>query len=88
MPPHELNAHTVKPPAEDTDRTELSIFNAGPTDLSFGYGYSIYRKEPAGWKVVPIELAVPAIGMNLKPADPTRKKFCFTKSSNQDSTAS
>ncbi|XID96203.1 immunoglobulin-like domain-containing protein [Paenibacillaceae bacterium WGS1546] len=68
VPPNELNARlSIEPSAADMDRTELSIYNAGPTDLFLGYGYSIYRQERGGWVSVPLELAVPAVGIHLQP---------------------
>ncbi|MFD0716915.1 immunoglobulin-like domain-containing protein [Paenibacillus sp. GCM10027626] len=78
VPPNELNARlTVKQPTKNTERTELSIYNAGPTDLNLGYGYSIYRKESAGWKMTPNELAVPAIAIHVKPGESFKEQVLF-----------
>mgnify|MGYP001481524656 CR=1 FL=1 len=78
VPPNELNARlNVKPPEVGTDRTELSIYNAGPTDLFLGYGYSIYRKEAEGWVSVPLDRAVPAIGIVVKPGGSFKEEVPF-----------
>ncbi|MBP1994882.1 immunoglobulin-like domain-containing protein [Paenibacillus eucommiae] len=81
VPAYELNARlTVKPPAEASDETNgsgqtiLTLYNAGPTDLYFGYGYDVYRKVPEGWKVVPIHGEVASIAMHLKPGESFQEK--------------
>lgn len=80
VPPYELNARlTVKQPAENADNTELSLYNAGPTDLYFGYGYQIYRKGSGGWIAVPSDLTVPAMGIQLKPGETFNETAYFPR---------
>ncbi|REE78555.1 hypothetical protein A8990_12629 [Paenibacillus taihuensis] len=80
VPAHELNARlTVKPPETAADQTELTLYNAGPTNLYFGYGYSIYHKEPDGWTLVPDDSAVEAIGLQAKPGETFVEKVMFPR---------
>lgn len=75
VPPHELNARlTVLPPVQGSDQTELVLYNAGPTELFLGYGYHIYQKESDGWRIVPIEGAVEAIGIIVKSGESYKEK--------------
>lgn len=76
VPPNELNARlTVKPPAKGAETAELTLYNAGPNDLFLGYGYTMYRSEPAGWTLVPIEGAVPSIGIVIPPGESFHEKI-------------
>ncbi|RAP75714.1 immunoglobulin-like domain-containing protein [Paenibacillus montanisoli] len=80
VPAHELNARlTVKPPEAGADQTELTLYNAGPTNLYFGYGYSIYRKVPEGWMLVPDDSAVVTIGLQAKPGESFVEKVVFPR---------
>ncbi len=68
VPPNELNARlSVQRSAADEERMTLSVYNAGPTDLMLGYGYLLYRKASDGWRLVPMENAVPAVGIIASP---------------------
>ncbi|MCD9025068.1 immunoglobulin-like domain-containing protein [Cohnella silvisoli] len=78
VPPNELNARlTVKQPIDGSGQTELSLYNAGPTELYFGYGYGIYQKVSDGWKLLPDDSAVPAIGFRLKPGESHQEEVRF-----------
>ncbi|QMV41503.1 immunoglobulin-like domain-containing protein [Cohnella cholangitidis] len=80
VPPNELNARlTVKQPIDGSDQTELILYNAGPTDLYFGYGYGIYQKVSEGWKLLPDDSAVPAIGFRLQPGQSHREEVRFPR---------
>ncbi|WP_221469200.1 immunoglobulin-like domain-containing protein [Cohnella nanjingensis] len=80
VPPNELNARlNLKPPAADAGQTALSIYNAGPTDLYLGYGYGIYKKEAAGWKLVPNEMAVPAVATIIPPGGSFKEEVWITR---------
>lgn len=68
VPPNELNARlTIQQPIDGSGQRELTLYNAGPTELYFGYGYGIYQKVADGWKLIPDDSAVPAIGFRLQP---------------------
>lgn len=76
VPPNELNARlTVKPPAKGAETAALTLYNAGPNDLFLGYGYTMYRSEPAGWTLVPLEIELPAIGIHVKPGESFQENF-------------
>lgn len=78
VPSNELNARlTVKDPLDGSNQTKLTIYNAGPTDLYFGYGDSIYQKVSEGWKLLPDYGAVPSIGFQLKPGESHEERVSF-----------
>ncbi|MGG3279215.1 immunoglobulin-like domain-containing protein [Paenibacillus solani] len=78
VPSNELNARlTVKEPLQSSNQTELTLYNAGPTDLYFGYGYSIYQKVTEGWKLLPDDSAVPSIAFQLKPGESHEEGVSF-----------
>jgi hypothetical protein len=86
VPAHELNARlSVKSPAVGSDQTELTLYNAGPTNLYFGYGYAIYREEPEGWTLVPDDRSVASIAMQARPSESYWKRLFYHKSLNQES---
>lgn len=78
VPSNELNARlTVKEPLDGSSQTKLTLYNAGPTDLYFGYGDSIYQKVSEGWKLLPDFGAVPSIGFQLKPGESHEERVSF-----------
>lgn len=78
VPPNELNARlTVTQPLTGSNQTELTLYNAGPTDLYFGYGYSIYQKVSGGWKLLPDDHVAPAIAFQLKPGESHQERVSF-----------
>jgi hypothetical protein len=78
VPAHELNARlSVKPPAVGSDQTELTLYNTGPTNLYYGYGYEIYREEPEGWTLVPDDRSVATIAMQARPSESFVEKVVF-----------
>jgi cold shock CspA family protein len=80
VPPNDLNAHlSVEQPIDGSDQTELTLYNAGPTELYFGYGYGIYQKVTDGWKLLPDDGAVPAIGFRLKPGESHQEGVRFPR---------
>ncbi|WP_239617721.1 immunoglobulin-like domain-containing protein [Cohnella mopanensis] len=80
VPPNELNARlTVKKPVDGSGQTELTLYNAGPTELYLGYGYGIYQKVSDGWKLVPDDSAVPAIGFRMQPGGSHREEVRFPR---------
>ncbi|RKP53116.1 hypothetical protein D7Z26_15410 [Cohnella endophytica] len=80
VPPNELNARlTIKRSLHGSDQTELSLYNAGPTDLYFGYGYGIYQKVSDGWKLIPDDRPVPAIGFSMKPGLTHQEEVSFPR---------
>jgi len=81
VPSHELNARLkVDAPEKDSDRTTLTLFNAGSTDLYLGYGYEVYRYEPKGWKLVPPnDGAIESIVLHVKPGQSFHENVLFSK---------
>lgn len=90
VPAHELNARlSVKPPTVGSDQPELTLYNAGSTDLYYGYGYAIYREESEGWTPIPYDISVvddkgvvadrviPAVAMFAKPSESFVEKVVF-----------
>ncbi|KOR89577.1 immunoglobulin-like domain-containing protein [Paenibacillus solani] len=78
VPPTKLSARlTVKQPLKGSNQTELTLYNAGPTDLYFGYGYSIYQKVSEGWMLLPDGRAVPSMGFQLKPGESHQEAVSF-----------
>ncbi|MCQ6564088.1 immunoglobulin-like domain-containing protein [Paenibacillus mendelii] len=66
-----------QPPAVGSDPTELTLYNAGPTNLYFGYGYAIYREEPEGWTLVLDDRSVVTIAMQARPSESYVEKVVF-----------
>jgi hypothetical protein len=80
VPAHELNARLeVEQPAAGSEQTKLKLYNAGPTELFFGYGYAIFRKEPDGWMPIPDSRAVPSIGIHVKPGESFEENVEFQR---------
>jgi len=80
VPPNEIHASlSVKAPDANADNAELTLYNAGPANLYFGYGYALYRQTPDGWIGIPLVLEVPAIGIQLKPGESYQEKATFRK---------
>jgi len=80
VPPDELNARLiVQQPKEGADKTELTLYNAGPSDLYFGYGYQIYHKVANGWQQVPDNNPVPSIGIRTKPGFSHKETVYFPR---------
>lgn len=78
VPFNELNAKlTIDAPSVNTEETKLYLYNAGPTNLFFGKGYALYRKEADGWKAVPDNRDVESIGIHLEPGGTYEERVVF-----------
>lgn len=78
VPHHELNARlSVESPAAGSQETKLSLYNAGPTNLYFGKGYSLYSKAGEDWKAVNDDRAVISIGISAKPGETYEEVVTF-----------
>lgn len=70
VPKNVINASlTVDDNNNGKPGAELKLYNAGPTSLSLGYGYSLYRQTDTGWENITQEGEVIAIGIETSPGD-------------------